>query len=322
MDAVQRMINRLEAGAATFECSGCLSSLEPVTRTAIYTRLLYERLARKHQFILDIYTNEGQYWEQIFYVMLLRFLGAPTNTEPFEKLARRVTYPTVSRHIDSPEKLEALFIGTSGLLDLYPNDEYTQNMRVQWDYLAQKFGIQPMSAGEWKIAGIYPHNNPVLRMSQAAAVLSQPGFCFERILACRNSEDAARLLSHEASEYWSTHFIPSVPSPQLCKRIGRDKVDILTINVIAPLQFSFGCYIDNDTLRDRALNLLDTIHPENNFKVRRWTNGGLIPKSAFDTQVLIHLGDEYCLKKRCRECPVGRRMIKTLKETCKLEENK
>lgn len=323
MDSVERMIHKLEAGSVTLDCSGYLAGVDPFVRTHIYTTLLYERLKRKNDYIIDLYRNEGQYWDEVFFIMMFRYLGAPANSAAFEKLARMVSYSRVTRYKHQPSSLEAMLLGMSGLLDLYPNDKYTHDLRLEFQYLSEKYSFkQKMSAGEWNMSKNYPYNNPVLRISQAISIISGPDFGIEAALKCRTSEDAERLFSYEASEYWSTHFVPGVESPEVVKRIGKGKSDILAINVIAPLQFSYGSYINSDRLRDRALNLLDSIAAESNSKVGRWKRCGLIPRSAFETQVLIQLGDEYCNKQRCRECPVGRQITKTLKDACKLKENK
>lgn len=322
MDSVQRMYNRLEAGAADFQCSGVLAGFEPLVRTQVYTQLLYERLQRKNTLIEHVYRNEGFFWEQVFFTLMMRFLGAPSNTENFAKLARTVSYRIVRKFTDVQSSLEALLIGASGLLELYPDDDYTSKLKAEFDYMSRKYQITPMEAAEWNTERIYPHNHPVLRLAQAAAIMSSPSFHIRTALACRTGKDVDALFSHEASDYWTTHFIPSVPSAERVKRIGKAKADILAINALVPLQFSYGSFTEKDSLRDAALELLDHTQPEHNFKVRRWTDGGVIPKSAFDTQALIQLGDEYCCKGRCRECPVGGIIIKRLRDACKLEENK
>lgn len=322
MDSVERMMHRLEAGSATFNCSGYIGALDPFIRTNIYTSIFFERLKRKSNYIIELYNNKEQNWEQVFYILLLRFLGTPTNTEPFVKLAHTVSFQVLRKYLSSSVSAEALLLGTSGLLDIYPKDDYTFKLWDQFLYLSQKHGIGKMSADEWNISSNYPYNHPVLRISQAISILSQQDFGIESIIGCKTGHDTERLFSHEASQYWTTHFVPTIESADKVKRIGKAKADILAINIVAPFQFAYGSYIDSDRLRDRALNLLESIPAERNFKVRRWSDCGLIPKSAFDSQVLIQLGDEYCLKKRCRECPVGQQLIKSLKETCKLKENK
>ena len=313
MDAVQRMYNRLEAGSATLDCSGYLASLDPFSRAQLFTGLLYERLQRKHDYILDTYRTGGEYWDQVLFVLLFRFMGAPSNTRAFERLVKMISYPVIHRYLSEPQRLEALLIGGSGLLDLYPNDAHTHETRNEFYVLSRKHNLQKMHSGEWTTTRILPHNNPVLRLSQAVAILSQPeGFDIARILACKTSDDICRLFMHEASEYWLTHFTPGVETSKVDKRLGRSKAEILAINVVTPLQFTYGSYISSDRLRDRALNLLDDINPEDNSKVRRWKDGGFIPRSAFDTQTLIQLADEYCNKRRCKECPIARRIINSL----------
>lgn len=313
MDAVQRMYNKLEAGSVTFDCGGYINNFDPFLRTSLFTGLLYERLKRKNDTILNIYRNEGQSWEQVFHALLFHYLGAPSNIEAFETLADTISYTVTKLYIRKPEKLEALFIGGSGLLDLYPYDEYTHNIRLEFEYMSHKHNIHKMSPGVWNLERISPYNHPVLRLSQAVAIFSQPDFNIDHILGCRTAADAERLLCKEASDYWSTHFCPSITSEPVPKRIGRDKAHILAINAIVPLLFSHGSYINSDRLRDRAINLLDDLKPENNYKIRSWTNSGFIPRSAFDTQVLIQLGDTYCRQQRCRECPIGMHIVKTLK---------
>ena len=68
----------------------------------------------------------------------------------------------------------------------------------------------------------------------------------------------------------------------------------------------------NETLRDRAITLLEKTPAESNSKISRWTAYGVRPKNAFETQALIQLGDCYCKQKRCEECPIGRRIIKSV----------
>ncbi len=306
------MINRLTAGAAVCSCNGYLARTDALHLTEIYTSLAYERLKRKYEYIRKIYETSGENWNQTFYTLLLRFLGAPNNSDAFETLASRAGYGTVLRYAQSPRTLEALLIGGSGLLEAYPNDEYTLDLKREFAYLAHKHSIEPMSPSDWKTTNIYPHNHPVIRLAQAAAFLAQREFVMNNILECRTPKDVAQLFGVGASDYWVEHFVPSLQSASIVKRIGFSKSNILAINVVAQLQYAYGSYIGSDRLRDRAITLLETVPPEDNAKVRKWTAGGVRPKNAFETQALIQLTDEYCRRQRCEECPVGRRIIKSV----------
>ena len=313
MEEVKRTINLLKAGADLYACGEYLAHLTSLEQIEIYTSLSFERLRRKHDDIIKIYAASYENWNQTFYTTLLRFLGAPNNSKAFEKLATRVNYGLVLRYQDSLQTLEALLIGASGLLDCYPDDDYTSRLKSDFAYLAHKHNIEKMLPEEWITRRIYPHNHPVLRMAQAAAFLSQHEFAFDTILKCRNPKDVAMLFGIDASEYWSNHFTPMHIGPERVKRIGYSKANILGINVIAQLQFAYGYYIGSEELHERALSLLENTPAESNSKVSRWTAFGVRPTNAFETQALIQLGDNYCRLKRCEECPIGRRIIKSVK---------
>ncbi len=311
MEEVERIINRLKTGAELCACGGFLAQTEPLHLAEIYNSLGYERLGRKNNDIRKIYTAAHENWNQTFYTLLLRFLGSPNNSHAFEKLATRVEYRIILQYCHSLQSLEALLIGASGLLDCYPDDSYTLTLKSEFAYLSHKYEIQPMSPSEWVTTRIYPHNHPVLRMAQAAAFLAQRDFVMDNILKCRTPKDVALLFGVGASDYWTLHFVPAHDSTEHIKRIGHFKSNILGINVVAQLQYAYGCYMGNEQLRDRAISLLEKTPAESNSKINRWCAYGVRPANAFETQALIQLGDCYCKPKRCEECPIGQRIIKS-----------
>jgi hypothetical protein len=58
------------------------------------------------------------------------------------------------------------------------------------------------------------------------------------------------------------------------------------------------------------LYLLETTPPEQNKILSEWDEAGLPAESAFDSQALIQLRDEYCRKRRCLECRIGGRLVR------------
>jgi hypothetical protein len=48
--------------------------------------------------------------------------------------------------------------------------------------------------------------------------------------------------------------------------------------------------------------------------MRAWQAAGVRPRNAFESQALLQLATEYCAARRCAECPVGRRIAKSLAE--------
>lgn len=317
------MINKLKAGASYFACGGYLASLDVLRRTEIYNSLGFERLERKNRDITKLYEECGCNWPQTFYMVLLRTMGGIDNKEAFTTLARRVPYAAILREKMAPQNIEAMLIGATGLLELYKHDEYILNLKRNFEYLAAKYTIEPMEASEWKLKHIYPNNHPVLRLSQIATFLTHTQNVMDRILECRTGDDASTLFNVETLPYWLTHYTPATTSSRsVAKRIGRTKSDLLAINLISQMQFAYGSYIASESLRERALSLLENITAEKNSIIAQWNSYGPLARTAFDSQALLQLSMEYCRQHRCEECIICRRISKQMaKEAAKAEKS-
>lgn len=300
------MYNRLKQGASYYACGAFLNTLGAMRRASIYTSLGYERLQRKNQDIHNFLEQNRKAWPQTFYIMLLRTLGGMDNKEAFTTLANKVPYSIILRERKNPKNIEALYIGTSGLLELYKHDEYILNLKRDYHYLSTKYGIEPMRTNEWKLRSIYPNNHPILRLSQMTTFFEHTNNIMDHILNCRTPEDVYQLFSVETQPYWLTHYTPANSSPEVPKRMGRTKTDLLAINLVVQMQFAYGSYINSEELRSRALTLLEKIPAEQNSVIKQWNSYGPLAKSAFDSQALLQLSFEYCRNKRCEECPVAR----------------
>lgn len=306
----QRALNRLQAGAGAYACGGHLVALPTLRRSELFTALAFDRLDRKMRVVEELYREAEENWNQTFYLMYFRTLGDRQNQEAFLTLARRVPYKIVLRERLVPHAVEAMLFGASGLLELYRHDSYTLDLRRAFEYLASKYDIMPMEASEWELSGIRPANHPVLRLAEAAEFFAQDEFVMAKAMACRTEGDIRQLFCVEASQYWRTHHIPGVAGDDQPKRIGAFKANIIGINLVAILQYAYGSYTDREALRDSALTLLERLPAEDNRFMRAWRDAsGLMPGNAFESQALLQLATEYCPAKRCRECPVGRRIL-------------
>lgn len=303
-------INKLKTGASYYACGAYLSKLDELHRQEIYNRLGFERLERKNNDIKEILHQSNDNWAQAFYVMLLRIMGGIDNKEPFTTLSQRVTYAMVLRERLIPHNIEALLIGASGLLDLYPHDEYILNLKRDFVYLSQKYNIEPMEPSAWRLKKIYPNNHPILRLSQITTLLASTPHIMDRILECRTGDEVNALFGAQTQPYWLTHYTPAKTSQSVTKSLGRTKTDLMAINLVVQMQFAYAAYTQSEMLRSRALSLLEDIPAEKNSIIAQWNSYGKIARTAYDSQALLQLAFEYCRHHRCEECPVGRRIIK------------
>lgn len=303
-------INRLKAGASYFGCGGYLHSLDSLHRSEIYNRLGFDRLERKNSDIMSFYRQANENWPQTFYLMLLRTMGGVDNKEAFTELSTRVPYAAILRERLSIQNIEAMLIGASGLLELYPHDEYILNLKRDYEYLAAKYSIKAMEAADWRLKRIYPNNHPILRLSQIATFLTHTQNFMDSMLECRTGDDVHKLFGCEARPYWLTHYTPADEQRKsVSKRIGRTKSDLLAINLVVQMQFAYSQYTSNERLRNQALSLLEDLPAEKNSIISQWNSYGKLACSAFDSQALLQLSFEYCRDRRCEECPVGRRIL-------------
>lgn len=320
MDERKRNINRLKAGASYFGCGGYLSKLDTLHRLDIYNKLGFERLSRKNRDINRIFEQSQQNWQQTFYTMLMRTMGGVDNNEAFTELARRVPYAILLREREVAANVEALLIGASGLLTLYPHDEYILNLKRNFSYLSTKYSITAMEASAWRLKRIYPNNHPILRLSQVASFITYTREMMDRMLACTSGDDVYNLFSCQTLPYWQTHYIPASTSPSVAKRTGRTKTDLLAINLVVQMQFAYSSYTGNERLYSRALGLLESLPAEKNSIIAQWNSFGPLARTAFDSQALLQLSFEYCRDRRCEECIVGKQILDKTTPTESLEE--
>ncbi len=315
-----RMLHRLEAGAATCACGERLAALSTLHRSDLCTALVFDRLGRKMRLVEELHAACDRNWNRTFYGLYFRTLGDRQNQEAYLELARRVPYRVVLRERLTPHAVEAMLFGASGLLGLYPHDSYTLDLGRTFVHLASKHDIRPMEASAWELAGIRPANHPVLRLAEAAEFFARDEFVVDRAMACRSEAEIRRLFCTEASAYWRTHHIPGSPADESPKRIGAFKANIIGINLVAVLQYAYGSYTGRDALRDNALALLERLPAEQNRYMRAWREaGGPQPRNAFESQALLQLATEYCARRRCAECPLGRRILRRAEQLAAAE---
>lgn len=297
------------AKSGTYSCADYIGSMDSCHRLRLVTRLMFERLERKHGELMQVHRDGDKNWNHTLYVMLFRTMGAPYNKIPFSTLAARVPYDIVSREKGSPELVEAMLLGASGLLQIREDhDDYIRRMRVNFTHLQAKYNIKPMHSGEWKLSGTLPNGFATLRIVQMASFLSRSEFVFDNVIKCRTSEDVRELFSAEASEYWNDKF-GSLGMSLDPKRIGDDKKDVFGINLVVPLMFAYAEVMGEESLKDAAIDLTESIPSENNKIIKSWRKGSVQIANAFDSQAMIQLTNEYCSNKRCAECQFGKVQI-------------
>lgn len=294
-------------------CGEIIAAMKQPDICSIITRLAIDRLERKYNDFLEIYKANGENWIQVYYIMLFGAMGGGSNKDAYIKLAQTVTYSNLCKVKNSRTSVEALLLGAAGMLndekpDFFP-DQYTITLQKEFEQLKNRFSIQPMAEMEWNLIGKYKNNHPVVRIVELAAMLASKEFLFDQLIKCTTPKEIYKLLEAEASEYWSTHDLPSVKSNFAVKRVGEQTLNVLTINFVAIMIFTHGKVTNREEYTEQAIDILESLSAETNRYIKAWREAGIDVQSALYSQGLMQLTKEFCMKNECPRCIIGRKVL-------------
>ena len=272
-------------------------------------RLFFERLERKSKPIFDLLEQTNQDWEAVLFCLLAKNFGLNTNGEIFFKIAQTIPFSIIRKESFEVENLEALIFGTAGLLDYEKEDNYFKDLKFRYFYLLHKYQLDKTYVEPVQFFKHRPDNFPTIRLSQFANLYHSQQNLFSRINTLNSLKSCYDLFQVSASEYWLNHYQFDKESPKKKKSLSKSFIDLIVINTIIPLQFTFaksqGKEISEDLIR-----LLNEVAPEKNAIIDKFNSFGIVSKSAFETQSLLQLKNEYCNKSKCLECSVGIELLK------------
>lgn len=98
--------------------------------------------------------------------------------------------------------------------------------------------------------------------------------------------------------------MPNASNLDITRRMGQFKSDLMGINFVAQIAFAYGSYTQSSRLIDNATALLEDIPAEDNRYIKAWNSVDAIARNAYESQALLQLSTEYCIKGRCEECPL------------------
>jgi len=292
-------------------CAGAVGQVPEVKRTAWLARIMAERLEAKADTLGRLLDRTRWDWEQVFFVWLARYLGAPTNAEAMEALALRIPLKMLRKHADRQDQAEALLFGTAGMLSADWKDPYPRSLALEFRFLRRKYGIKPMAGSRWRFHRMRPAHFPTLRIAQLAVlVLGEPGL-MARLEGLPSIQDWIRYFrSTPAHPYWLGHYHFGKSSPPAPKVIGRSLATGLVVNVVGPMAFAYSRHQGNRAMRDYAIGLWQSLPPERNHILVRWSALGWPARDAAESQALLHLFRAYCTPRQCLRCAVGHALLR------------
>ncbi|MBC7847173.1 MAG: DUF2851 family protein [Flavobacterium sp.] len=272
-------------------------------------RLFFERLERKSNPIFELLEQTNQDWEAVLFCLLAKNFGLNTNGEIFLKIAQSIPFSIIRKEGFEVENLEALLLGTAGLLDSEKEDNYFKDLKFRYFYLLYKYQLEKIFVEPVQFFKHRPDNFPTIRLSQLANLYHVQQNLFSKISISTSIQSIYDIFDISASDYWQNHYQFDKESPKKKKKLSKSFVDLIIINTIIPLQFAYAKSQGKEISED-LIQLLDEVASEKNAVLDKFSSFGIKSKSAFESQSLLQLKNEYCNKSRCLECAIGMELLK------------
>ncbi|MDE5793784.1 MAG: DUF2851 family protein [Muribaculaceae bacterium] len=296
-------------------CGSGLRLVDALRRADWIETLSIERLQHKAARIEESLRKSNGDWNAACFATLARGLGFGLNGIPFEMLAESINLNHLRRHSDNIVQMEAIFFGQAGLLDpmLFKGDMRYQIMCREYQFLARKYSMHPIPKTAWKFSRTRPQNLPYRRIALLAKAMTESPDLLNRIIETEGDEDLLRpLFKWSVDPYWSRRmtFGSDAQTEANPPSLSEGSINILLINVAAPLLYTYALLHSDHNLKEAALGILTGLPPEKNAIIRSWQQLGINAKDAGDSQALIHLKKEYCEKHECLRCRFGQQVLR------------
>lgn len=291
-------------------CEKHIHQINSLTWQSWKERLLVERLEKRTQDILELLQKSNNHWEEIFWWLLARNFGIKLNSIAFERIAQSIPINILAKHKDQIHQLEALLFGQAGLLDEIFSEDYPILLQKEYSFLKKKYNLQKIE-GSLIFLRMRPSNFPTVRLAQLAMLVHGSLHLFSKIKESKDVKSIKQLLEVTANDYWHYHYVFDETSAFKKKNLGEQMIENILINTVVPILFAYGHHYQEVMYKDKALQWLEDIKAEKNSISKGFEALQVENKTAFDSQALIQLKNEYCNKKRCLDCSVGNKLLRS-----------
>lgn len=284
-------------------CERLIAGIQQFTLLSWLDRMLIEHLESACKEISLNLTKTHNDWEEVFYQRLMRYCGLKVNNDAFEQLSHWVPLKILLKHIDNKLQVEAMLFGCAGFLEQDFTDTYPSLLKREFLMLKSKFNLKVMPLSCWKFLRLRPSNFPTIRIAQLSEIIHKTGTLFSKIRESENINEIREIFNVKPDDYWNNHYKFDKKSKILRKKIlGDNAINILIINAVVPFLFYYGQFHELQDFKDKAVALLENMDAEDNIIIRNYGKIGIWAHNAYQTQALLYLYTNYCIKRCCLEC--------------------
>ncbi|MFD1604231.1 DUF2851 family protein [Flavobacterium artemisiae] len=290
-------------------CEKELSQIDDFIFKNWQERLFFERLVRKSQFVNELLLDLNNDWEAVLFCLLAKNFGLNTNGNSFLQIAKAIPFSVIRKESFEIENLEALLLGTAGLLEKDYEDVYCIDLKIRYYYLIDKYKISQSHVDAVEFFKHRPDNFPTIRLSQLANLYHSQQNLFSKMIRLNSAQSVYDLIKISASSYWQTHYQFDKESSFKSKFLSKSFLDLIIINTIIPIQFAYSNRI-GESISENLISFMMGVGSEKNAILDKFESFGISSENAFESQSLLELKNEYCNKKSCLKCAIGMNLLK------------
>jgi len=290
-------------------CENEIETIDLFTLDNWKERLFFERLERKSNEISALLIKNNNDFEATFFQLLAKNFGLKVNGDAFFALAKAIDFNVVKKVRFDKNHLESLLFGQAGFLEGNVEEKYHQDLKKEYQYLQHKYKLKPIAKNQFSFFRMRPNNFPTIRIAQLAALNHQYQNMFSKLLDIDKLNDFYAFFNVDIHPFWKTHYTFDKESKSSSKKITKSFIDLLLINTIIPLNFLYQKSRGEVTESD-FLNLIQQISAEKNNIIKKFKSLEISSKTAYDSQALLELKNNYCAKKGCLQCAIGVKLLK------------
>ncbi|NOZ48032.1 MAG: DUF2851 family protein [Chlorobi bacterium] len=291
------------------KCSSHLYKLDPFYIQFWLNKLTIKRLEDKTMQIKYLLKKNTNNWEETFYQHLAYSFGLKINAIPFQNIAISLPLKILAKHKYSLLQLEALLFGQAGFLKGKMGDSYYLQLYNEYHLLKQKYNLKPINSSLWKFLRLRPGSFPTIRIAQFADLIYKSSNLFSKIIETKSIKEFETLFRIKTSDYWENHYVFNKTSAKRIKTLGKATFYTIMINSIIPILFTYSKAKNLPAITNKSIELLESLPPEKNSVIKKWSVLKINSSSAYTTQAILELNNNYCKLKKCLDCQIGHSLL-------------
>ena len=202
--------------------------------------------------------------------------------------------------------------------------EYVRSLIEKWNEIKTSYDGITFEKEQWHFFKLRPQNFPTLRIAGGARLAEKivKGPLISKFIDLFENENRFNKLTAElrnsiiveADGFWKNHFVFDKSSKEELKYfIGLSRADEIIINVILPVMMLYFEIFQNDESARRAKKLYIQYSQKSSNRLVNQVGKTLNVKEHINQSVYyqgaIEIFRNYCVKDRCLECNIGKKVF-------------